>query len=47
MSFNIEGLAYSEGFKNPNGPFPTFMRSSLILLMTAAKIGVEAEVPPE
>jgi hypothetical protein len=46
-SFNIEGFAYSEGFKNPIGFLPTFNRSSLIRVMTDEKMGVEAEVPPK
>jgi len=47
MSFNIEGLAYRAGFRNPSGLFPTLSRSSLIRLMTDANIGVLADVPPE
>jgi hypothetical protein len=47
ISFNILGFAYSEGFKNPIGPFPAFNRSSFRRLMTAEKIGVLADVPPE
>jgi hypothetical protein len=39
-------LAYKEGFKKPMGPFPALIRSSLILLITAPKMGVLAEVPP-
>jgi hypothetical protein len=46
-SFNIDGLAYNEGFKNPIGFLPTFNRSSLIRVMTDEKMGVEAEVPPK
>lgn len=47
MSLNIAGFAYMLGFRNPIGPFPALMRSSLIRLMTAANIGVLAEVPPD
>jgi hypothetical protein len=47
ISFSIEGLAYSDGFKKPIGPLPAFKRSSLRRLTTAAKIGVLAEVPPD
>jgi hypothetical protein len=46
ISFNIEGLAYNEGFKNPIGFLPTFKRSSLMRVMTDEKMGVLAEVPP-
>jgi hypothetical protein len=46
ISFNIEGLAYNEGFKKPIGPFPALSRSSLMRLITAPKMGVLAEVPP-
>ena len=43
----MDGLAYNDGFKNPIGPLPALMRSSLIRVITAEKIGVLAEVPPE
>ncbi len=46
-SFSIEGFAYNEGFKNPIGFLPTFKRSSLMRVITAEKIGVDAEVPPK
>ena len=47
ISFNILGLAYKLGFRNPIGPFPFSIRSSLMRFMTDAKIGVDADVPPD
>jgi hypothetical protein len=43
----MDGFAYKDGFRKPIGLFPAFRRSSLMRLMTEAKIGVLAEVPPE
>jgi hypothetical protein len=47
MSFSIEGFAYKAGFRNPKDVLPAFKRSSLMRLITAANIGVLADVPPE
>jgi hypothetical protein len=47
MSFNIEGLAYNDGFKNPIGFLPARNRASFNLVITDEKIGVLAEVPPK
>jgi hypothetical protein len=47
ISFNIEGLAYNDGFKNPIGFLPAPNRASLSLVITDEKIGVLAEVPPK
>lgn len=46
ISFNIPGLAYKDGFKNPIGFLPAPRRASLSLVITDEKIGVLAEVPP-
>ena len=35
------------GIRNPMGPFPALILSSLMRLMTDANIGVLADVPPE
>lgn len=35
------------GLRKPIGPLPALIRSSLMRLMTAAKMGVLAEVPPD
>jgi hypothetical protein len=43
----MEGLAYSDGFKNPIGFLPTPSLASFSLVITAEKIGVLAEVPPK
>jgi hypothetical protein len=40
ISFNMEGLAYSDGFKNPIGFLPTPSLASFSLVITAEKKSV-------